>query len=31
LCSVLANPGVVPRVQAEHNVRIPFGGDLLGL
>ncbi len=23
LCSVLANPGVVPRVQAEHNVRIP--------
>lgn len=22
LCSVLANPGVVPRVQAEHNVRI---------
>ena len=23
LCSVLANPSVVPRVQAEHNVRIP--------
>ncbi|PZR82488.1 MAG: hypothetical protein DLM68_15935 [Hyphomicrobiales bacterium] len=23
LCSALANPGVVPRVQAEHNVRIP--------
>jgi Uma2 family endonuclease len=23
LCSVLANPGVVPRVQAEQNVRIP--------
>jgi len=23
LCSVLANPGVVPRVQAEHNVRVP--------
>ena len=23
LCSVLANPGVVPRVQVEHNVRIP--------
>ncbi|MGH6839260.1 MAG: Uma2 family endonuclease [Methylocella sp.] len=23
VCSVLANPGVVPRVQAEHNVRIP--------
>jgi Uma2 family endonuclease len=23
LCSVLANPGIVPRVQAEHNVRIP--------
>src|ERR1700736_5876157 len=23
LCSVLANPGVVPRIQAEHNVRIP--------
>jgi putative restriction endonuclease len=23
LCSVLANPRVVPRVQAEHNVRIP--------
>src|SRR5437660_7096580 len=23
LCSVLANPGVVPRVQAEYNVRIP--------
>jgi Uma2 family endonuclease len=22
-CSMLANPGVVPRVQAEHNVRIP--------
>jgi Uma2 family endonuclease len=22
-CSTLANPGVVPRVQAEHNVRIP--------
>ena len=22
LCSVLANPGVVPRVQAEQNVRI---------
>jgi len=28
LCSVLANPGVVPRVQAEHNVRIP---DLAGI
>ncbi|MFZ0507321.1 MAG: Uma2 family endonuclease [Methylocella sp.] len=23
VCSVLANPGVVPKVQAEHNVRIP--------
>ena len=23
LCSVLANPDVVPRIQAEHNVRIP--------
>jgi Uma2 family endonuclease len=23
LCNALANPGVVPRVQAEHNVRIP--------
>jgi Uma2 family endonuclease len=23
LCSVLANPGVVPRVRADHNVRIP--------
>src|SRR4029077_8000099 len=23
LCRVLANPGIVPRVQAEHNVRIP--------
>jgi len=28
LCSVLANPGVIPRVQAEQNVRIP---DLAGI